>query len=124
MVNTTPPPNPPGTNVGHQPPELTQDASDLVDVVFAYCWKALQGTAEAGAEPDPEEIKAAIRQEFGGIETYIRRRESRTLLANKVLSMFNGRNPTEVARELNISRATVYRLLKQSGNKSSQFSEN
>lgn len=120
MVNTPPPP--PGA------PELTQDDADLVDVVFDYCWKALQATADAEAAADPAEIKAAIRQEFGGIETYIRRRESRTLLANKVLSMFNGRNPTQVARELNISRATVYRLLKQSASaspdKSSQFSEN
>ena len=43
------------------------------------------------------------------------RKDKGDRLATQVLSLFNGRNATEVARCLNISRATVYRLLKQPG---------
>ena len=108
-------------------PNLTDDA-DLVDRLFDYL---LQMEPSLNANADRlEAMKDAVRDEFGGIEMYIRqRRETRSALAIQVLSLFNGRNATEVARRLCISRATVYRLLKQPGNEmtgmhssSSQFS--
>lgn len=64
---------------------------------------------------DVDRLKTAVRAEFAGIETYVRKRTARDDLVHLVLSRFNGRNATQTARELNISRATVYRVLKQSG---------
>lgn len=96
-------------------PERLRDP-DLVDRIFDYVLELLP---ELGGKSG--EVKAAIRQEFGGVETYVRsgiaeqRTESAALLAHQVLSMFNGRNATEVARRLDISRATVYRVIKQQG---------
>lgn len=94
------------------------DDPDLVDRIFDYVVQLLpeiQGRAG--------EVKAAVRDEFSGILNYVRKRSQaeREELAQRVLSQFNGRNATEVARALNISRATVYRMLKQPGrDKSSQ----
>jgi Mor family transcriptional regulator len=64
-----------------------------------------------------EEAKQAVRSELGSRREYIRSGHEvrRHELARKILSLFNGRNAREVARELDISRATVYRLLKQPG---------
>lgn len=95
----------------HQLSERFADA-DLVDAVFAYCWDLMKRAPDA----DPAELKEALRDEFAGIEVYIRKNK-RQALARQVLAIFNGRNATEVARTLNISRATVYRLLKQPGGK-------
>lgn len=67
-------------------------------------------------KPRAEEIDLALRDEFAGIETYIRRRRvPPSTLAAEVMKRFNGRNVTEVARELRISRATVYRVLRVPG---------
>ena len=41
--------------------------------------------------------------------------DRRLRTARQVLRLFNGCNATEVARELNVGRATVYRVLKQAG---------
>lgn len=67
---------------------------------------------------EADELKATIRSEFGGQTQYIHadvkgRQEKRM---KEVLSLFNGRNATEVARKVGISRPTVYRYLKQAGN--------
>jgi Mor family transcriptional regulator len=86
------------------------DDADLVDRIFEY---VVQLHPELRS--NQAEITQAVREEFGGRQVWIgtaqdlRRRE----LARKVLSMFNGRNATEVARVLRVSRATVYRILKQ-----------
>jgi len=90
----------------------TEDA-DLVDRLFDYLLQ-LQPSLGADAEKFAA-MKEAVRDEFMGIDTYIRKREKRSVIASQVLSLFNGRNATEVARVLRISRATVYRLLKQPG---------
>jgi len=58
-------------------------------------------------------IEAMVRREFAGEKVWIRKRAP--LDRARVLARFNGTNATEVARELGISRATVYRLLKQPG---------
>jgi transcriptional regulator of acetoin/glycerol metabolism len=105
----------PTSTAGHVLSERFADP-DLVDRIFDYVLDLLPELA--GREAD---IKTAIREEFGGEEQYVRsgqadqRAVRSRALAAEVLSLFNGRNATEVARSLRISRATVYRLLKQSG---------
>lgn len=62
-------------------------------------------------------IEKRLRDEMAGDRGYI----SSSSTASKeekyarVRRMFNGRNATEIARELNIGRATVYRILKKPG---------
>jgi len=62
-------------------------------------------------------LKDAVRAEFRGQKVWVAGRSQleRHRLAQKVLALFNGRNAREVARRLGISRATVYRALKQAG---------
>jgi len=86
--------------------------SDLVEAIFEYILAEFPEIA-----PRVAELKDAARKEFSGIETYIprRSRSARQLLVEEVLRLFNGRNPTEVARRLGVSRATVYRIIKTSG---------
>lgn len=84
---------------------------DLVDRIFEYILEQLPEIAGRH-----HEIKQAIRSEFAKQRAYVReRRLTGAPLALEVARLFNGRNATEVARELQISRATVYRLLKQPG---------
>lgn len=62
------------------------------------------------------EIERSLRAEFAGEEVYIPKRQpERDRLRLEVRRKFNGRNATEVARELGIGRATVYRILKTGG---------
>jgi Mor family transcriptional regulator len=82
---------------------------DFVDHVFTYLLREFPHLAG----PQFAKAKRAVREHLGGDRVYISRRSSEAL-AHQVLSLFNGRNATEVARSLNISRATVYRVLKQS----------
>ena len=95
---------------------------DLVDAIFAYIFAEFPELAAR-----INEMKDATRKEFSGIETYIPRRSpaERDRIAGEVLSLFNGRNATEVARRLGIGRATVYRIIKTDGIKKipSHFSE-
>lgn len=100
----------------HTPPKELQallDAHpDLVDRIFAYLldeFPQLAGDADAVMR-----AQAAVRAEFAGEGAYIQKRTSQALAA-EVLRLFNGRNATEVARRLGISRRTVYRHLKQPG---------
>jgi transcriptional regulator of acetoin/glycerol metabolism len=83
---------------------------DLVDRVFDYLVQMLPELA-----PRRAEVTDALREEFSGSHVYIRKRGQRHDLVRQVLAMFDGRNATEVARQLDISRPTVYRMLKQSG---------
>lgn len=88
---------------------------DLVDRIFEFLaddHRLAELDAQALAT-----LKTAVRAEFRGEECYIAGRpaSARQELAATVLAMFNGRNATEVARSLSIGRATVYRVLKQSG---------
>jgi Mor family transcriptional regulator len=84
---------------------------DLVDRIFEYLlteFPHIAGEQFAKA-------KAAVREEFKGEEIYIPARGAtdRQNLIREVFALFNGRNATEVARRLHISRASVYRFLKQ-----------
>lgn len=86
---------------------------DLVDRIFEYLgaeYPALLG-------PRMDELKSAVRAEFRGQKVWIANRSQleRHRQAQRVLALFNGRNAREVARRLGVSRATVYRALKQAG---------
>lgn len=84
---------------------------DFVDRVFAYLLENFPQIAG----PEFAKAKRAVREELGGERVYVSSRSAieRQELAHQVLSLFNGRNATEIARALNISRASVYRVLKQ-----------
>lgn len=89
---------------------------DLVDRIFDYLLAEFPHVA--GCTPDQLAVaKAAVRAEFRGEECYIAARSAtdRQQMVSNILSLFNGRNATEVARRLHISRATVYRSIKQAG---------
>ena len=93
--------------VGHKLSERFEDP-DLVARILEYC---IAVCPEIGGRRI--EIERAVRDEFASQQGYVRRYRKPADLATDVLRMFNGRNATEVARMLRISRATVYRLLKQ-----------
>jgi Mor family transcriptional regulator len=87
---------------------------DLVDAIFEYIFAEFPELAARITG-----MKEATRKEFSGIETYIPRRSQaeRERISTEVRRLFNGRNATEVARRLNIGRATVYRIIKTDGSK-------
>lgn len=91
---------------------LVEQAPDLVDRIFEYL---LDEFPHIAGEKFVK-AKAAVREEFKGEEIYIPARGAtdRQNLIREVLTLFNGRNASEVARRLRISRASVYRFLKQS----------
>ncbi|MGF6347915.1 helix-turn-helix domain-containing protein [Variovorax sp. W2I14] len=93
--------------------ELIDREPDLVDRIFEYLLSEFPQIAGVKLEA----TKNAVREEFRGEEVYIAARpaSAKHQLAQDVLALFNGRNAREVARRLNISRATVYRLIKQPG---------
>ena len=102
---------------------LIQAEPDLVDRIFDYIMAELPEIAAS-----VQKHKDAVRAEFASQRCYIPSRPAtaRQQTVSQVLSLFDGRNATEVARRLQISRATVYRVLKQPGqptiqNKQSQF---
>jgi DNA invertase Pin-like site-specific DNA recombinase len=101
-----------------KPPTPPAQEADLVDRIFEFLREDPRLTV---LEPQAlQQLKAAVRAEFRGEECYIASRpaSARQELVSQVLSMFNGRNATEVARALSIGRATVYRVLKQSSRRS------
>jgi Mor family transcriptional regulator len=91
---------------------LVDKTPDLVDRIFDYLVEVVPVMRDHA-----EELKAEVRAEFGGGLHYVQAdaklRQSQRM--QDILRLFNGRNPTEVARALGISRPTVYRYLKQAG---------
>ena len=103
---------PPVAAAGEVGPVAPFDQGDFADAVFAYLlseFPQIAGPKYVGA-------KDALRDHFAGERVYVAKRtqEKREHLAREVLTLFNGRNATEVARRLRISRTQVYRILKQS----------
>lgn len=94
-------------------PDILDDP-DLIDAIFAFIAIEFPEMRERAAE-----LKQMARREFAGIETYIPRRPKaeRDRIVLEVMRLFDGRNATEVARRLNISRASVYRIIKTPGGK-------
>lgn len=105
-------PTPTAELAQHVLSERFSDA-DLVDRVFDYIVKLLPELAEHSTR-----IKRDVRLEFGGVEQYVRSDkvvQRKCEVMREVRLMFDGRNASQVARVLGISRATVYRCLKQPG---------
>lgn len=104
-------------------PELQQllnKEPDLVDRIMEFIKSDAglrQGLERLAGQDDPigrlDRLEAAVRSEFAGEVARVRRRSASLHL--QVLALFNGRNASEVARVLNLSRATVYRVIKQPG---------
>lgn len=92
--------------------QIIQAEPDLVDRIFDYILAELPQIADS-----VQKHKDAVRAEFVGERCYIAGRPAtaRQEIVCSVLALFNGRNATEVARKLQISRRTVYRILKQPG---------
>lgn len=103
---------------------LLQAEPDLVDRIFDFILSdpalsaAIAKVVESTKDTVPK-LKTAVRAEFVGETCYISSHSptDRQLRVQQVLALFNGRNATEVARTLQISRASVYRCLKQPGNR-------
>ena len=88
--------------------------ADLIDTIFDFIEKEfpeLRSRAPA--------LKQLARREFAGILTYIPRRSpsERNRIEAEVALLFKGNNVAEVARKLNISNASVYRIIKNPGSK-------
>ena len=105
--------------------KLIQAEPDLVDRIFDYILSE-PDLAQRIARERVEELKGEVRAEFKGEECYIAgmpktKRQERVAA---ILSMFNGRNHSEVARRLSISRSTVKRVIQQAylTKKQAQFS--
>lgn len=83
---------------------------DLIDRMVEYLRDLLDADVL-------EQVRADLRAEFAGESLYIPRvgQTERQQRVTRVLRLFDGRNATEVARRLGISRATVYRVLRQAG---------
>ena len=62
-------------------------------------------------------IEQRLRSEMAGDRGYISAASTATREEqhDRVRRMFNGRNATQIARELKIGRSTVYRILKRPG---------
>lgn len=110
------------TSKPHASSYIDQATPDLVDRIFEYIFSdpALADAVNRHSKADDStvvKLKAAVRAEFKGEKCYVvgRPATERQQTVAQVLALFNGRNATEVARRLGISRATVYRTLKQPG---------
>lgn len=98
----------------HATPEANF-SPDLVDRLFEYLIELLPELR--GSAATMERAEQQLRKEFAGQDVYIPARSSvdKAEERRQVLRLWNGRNATGVARTLGISRATVYRHLKQPG---------
>lgn len=103
------------TTVRKPAPPPSIDELDVLEEIFAAIAEQLPEVASGPQRV--EAVKAIIRERFAGIEVYVPRRPvaERRQLDRRIAELFDGRNATEVARRLGISRATVYRKLKQPG---------
>jgi Mor family transcriptional regulator len=93
---------------------LEMKNADVLDRIF----QMIQQLGPALDEKKLAEVKAAVREEFGGERgIYKKSPEDRQRLINEVFRRFNGTNATTLARELGISRPSVYRYLKMASSK-------
>ncbi|WP_343740456.1 helix-turn-helix domain-containing protein [Delftia tsuruhatensis] len=89
--------------------------SDLVDRVFEYLVELVPEIRSS--QVDLAHAEAQIRREFAGQTAYIPARSANEKVRerHRVLQLWDGNNVKEIARTLGISRATVYRHLRQPG---------
>lgn len=93
--------------------DVDADKADLLERFVDQLYETVPELAVAD-RARVEAFVERLRREFGGGEIYIRKRVT-PARRERALELFNGRNASEVARELGVSRATVYRLLKTPG---------
>lgn len=88
---------------------------DLVDRIFEMIEREAPHLTGGMGAGKIAQLKTAARHEFAGETCYIATKspQERVRELQELLGFFNGRNATQTARELGISRATVYRKLKQ-----------
>lgn len=93
-------------------PDAPADARmpDMVTAIFDVLIESNPELAQTRLEDE-----AAVRHRLAGMRGTVLAKPDSDTTAIRVLSLFNGRNPREVARKLGISRASVYRYLKQAG---------
>jgi DNA-binding phage protein len=110
LAAPSPQPEPPAADSPFRDP-------DFVDRVWAYMLQSWPQRLADIAPTEVEDVKQYIRQSERGERPYITPAgdAARERKAQQILSCFNGRNATEVARMVGCSRATVYRVLKQAG---------
>lgn len=91
--------------------------SDFLNDMHARMCAALRrlGVSPDVAEMAATELSLSIAQDWRGETVYISAEWERARRRAEVRKRFNGRNAREVARELGVGRATVYRLLKSPG---------
>lgn len=81
-----------------------------IDIVTRF-FELLAQAAPSLSESLALEIEHQIRHEFAGERVYIAKRDD--ALAERIAEKFNGRNVREIAREMHVSRRTVYRSIKK-----------
>lgn len=93
-------------------PKRRESEQDLISRVVDYVVRV-----EPSLHDKRSAIESDLRAELGGGRWYVPARPAteRQARVREVLSRFNGRNAREVARQLNIHRGTVYKILKQPG---------
>lgn len=92
--------------------------SEFIEDVQARVSLALQrlGISEQVAGMVSAEFTADLARSWHGKAVYIGTRSiEQARIKEEVRRKFNGRNAREVARELEIGRATVYRIIKTAG---------
>jgi hypothetical protein len=57
------------------------------------------------------EIEKALRLEFGGVVTRARKKPTKKQIAEEVRQRWDGRSVAQIAEELQIHRATAYRVI-------------
>ena len=107
----------------HTPPaglqKLLNQNPDLVERMFDYLVQQMPELQQHMERLDA--VQRELRGEFGGQVGWISEKSQAEKEAaqvekmQQVLHLMNGRNATQVARHLRISRASVYRYLKQAG---------
>lgn len=80
---------------------------DLIDRMIERLKHIEPGLTESRADA----LERVLREEFAGEVVRVRKRAKNKEIEKAVREKFNGRNVAELARELGVHRATVYRVL-------------
>jgi Mor family transcriptional regulator len=89
--------------------------NDILHRAIERLRKKIPGITDAAAAA----LELELLEEFAGETHYIPKsrlvKARRQVIVMETRRRFNGRNATEIARELGIGRATVYRIIKTPG---------